>query len=594
MSDFYELVTARPTILAASAANLRTEPSAKFLTGQPALVPIGGAEVPFAWDGLSLAADNGTTVIKPNDIAPLSPGRFLIVQAVFIEMPLRQTLYVDGSFVGVSTGSIADPFVTIQAAINAVPAPTLDNEVWTILIAGGRYNESPIIPANRWVVLQAIEDTSTPFNASVLLGPPGGPFGDISWNMGLVGNRNGCGVKGIVCNSILIFATALGGTALVVEDSVTAPGGIVVIAGVWTGNLVLNRSVVQGGITAGDAALLSSENVAIGGSSLKLVIDSDSRFIGNVTINEAVLPGTSVFKGSFVTGPLSCPASNYTMDAEAMRYASKQGAFVTTPASGTVNLFRGDAGFYQARHTVRTTGVNAVLNYADDYVACTPLAATTITVTLPSASMFADLIGGADTAGGVIRAPGRHVQIRNIQQSGATGIVQVTPLGADRIDGAGPAAPLFLYAGESCVLVPIFHPSIGQYSWEPIYRVGRNYQVVSSLGLSATAGAVYATKLTLGPTPALSGIYRVNYRLIASVSNANTDVQSRLRNVTDAVDMVVCRSDPDSTAERTVHSGYANVTFLNAAKTFTIDFQAPSGAANAQVEDAYIEIWRVG
>jgi hypothetical protein len=592
MSDFYELVTARPTILAASAANLRTEPSAKYLTGQPAIVPLGGSDVPFTYDGLSLAVDNGTTVIKPNDIPALNPGRFLIVPAVFVAMPLDQTLYVDAAFVGSSTGAITAPFTTIQAAINAVPAPTLDNEVWTILIAGGRYAESPNIPADRWVVLQAISDTA--LNASVWLGPPGGPYGDISWNMGLVANRNGCGVKGIVCNSILIFATVLGGTTLVVEDCFTTPGGIVVIAGVWTGSLVLNRSVIAGGITAGDAALLSSENIAIGGSSIKSAIDSDSRFIGSLALAEVAAAGTSVFKGSFITGPISAPATNYTMDAEAMRYASKQGAFATTPASGTVNLFRGDAGFYQVQHIVRTTGVNTVLNYADDYVACTPPAATIITVTLPDASMFADLVGGTDTAGGVIRTHGRHVQIRNIQQSGATGIVQVTPLGADRIDGAGVGAPLFLYAGESCVLVPVVHPSFAQYSWEPIYRSGRNYQVVSSLALSATAGAVYATKLTLGPTVGLSGIYRVNYRLIASVSNANTDVQSRLRNVTDAVDMVVCRSDPNSTTERLVHSGYANVTFAGVAKTFTIDWQAPVGAANAQVEDAYIEIWRVG
>lgn len=32
---------------------------------------------PFAWDSVSVAADDGVNVIKPNDLAPIDPGRWL-------------------------------------------------------------------------------------------------------------------------------------------------------------------------------------------------------------------------------------------------------------------------------------------------------------------------------------------------------------------------------------------------------------------------------------------------------------------------------------------------------------------------------------
>jgi len=68
---------ARPTILGlAVAVDLRAVlPSALFADAMQASLAAGAGT--FAWDSASVVADDGVNVIKPNDIAPVDPGRWL-------------------------------------------------------------------------------------------------------------------------------------------------------------------------------------------------------------------------------------------------------------------------------------------------------------------------------------------------------------------------------------------------------------------------------------------------------------------------------------------------------------------------------------
>lgn len=67
----------RPAIVGASLpTDLRAVgPSSTFLSRQRAELPL----LTFAWDPTSVAPDDGATVIKPNDIAPIDPGRWVLV-----------------------------------------------------------------------------------------------------------------------------------------------------------------------------------------------------------------------------------------------------------------------------------------------------------------------------------------------------------------------------------------------------------------------------------------------------------------------------------------------------------------------------------
>jgi len=75
VSDWYTGIS-RPSIGAASAAALRaTGPSVQFGLSQPAFI-LGAL---YRFDPASLAVDDGVSVVKPNDIPALNPGRWLIV-----------------------------------------------------------------------------------------------------------------------------------------------------------------------------------------------------------------------------------------------------------------------------------------------------------------------------------------------------------------------------------------------------------------------------------------------------------------------------------------------------------------------------------
>lgn len=68
---------ARPTILGlVVVADLRAVlPSSLFEDDMRAAIAAGGGA--FGWDSASVVADDGINVIKPNDIAPIDPGRWI-------------------------------------------------------------------------------------------------------------------------------------------------------------------------------------------------------------------------------------------------------------------------------------------------------------------------------------------------------------------------------------------------------------------------------------------------------------------------------------------------------------------------------------
>lgn len=80
MSKPYYTGPAAPTISAASAAALRTVESTLFFAGQ--LARVAGTTLIHEWDPANITADNGTTVIKPDDIGPQAAGRWVAVSFV--------------------------------------------------------------------------------------------------------------------------------------------------------------------------------------------------------------------------------------------------------------------------------------------------------------------------------------------------------------------------------------------------------------------------------------------------------------------------------------------------------------------------------
>lgn len=96
---------ARPLIVGIGApTDLRVVlPSVLFRQGMEARTAAGV----FVWDAASVAVDDGVSVIKPNDIAPANPGRWLIFPPVAVPEPYRFLLA--GVFSGVPVPAFFDP-----------------------------------------------------------------------------------------------------------------------------------------------------------------------------------------------------------------------------------------------------------------------------------------------------------------------------------------------------------------------------------------------------------------------------------------------------------------------------------------------------
>jgi len=87
--------------------------------------------------------------------------------------PITGLMFVDATFGGVSDGSIAAPFTTIQAALDAIgDATTLAEqfEGWKVIISANFYDEDLVIPQRRSIVLDCapgviLADTFPPTTA---------------------------------------------------------------------------------------------------------------------------------------------------------------------------------------------------------------------------------------------------------------------------------------------------------------------------------------------------------------------------------------------------------------------------------------------
>lgn len=128
---------------------------------------------------------------------------------------------------------------------------------------------------------------------------------------------------------------------------------------------------------------------------------------------------------------------------------------------------------------------------------------------------------------------------------------------------------------------------------------GLDYQRVEVLPRATTTSSSYVVMpgCTL-TTPALTGTYRVAYGCVIDHSQITNKTGTRLRNVTDAVnvpdvaDTEVPIIEPKDATNRYTVSQVGEVVFAGAAKTFELQFRAQGGGTSG-IRVAYIELWRV-
>ncbi len=120
---------------------------------------------------------------------------------------------------------------------------------------------------------------------------------------------------------------------------------------------------------------------------------------------------------------------------------------------------------------------------------------------------------------------------------------------------------------------------------------GQDYQTAISTARSTTTSPTFQTKVTL-TTPTLTGTYRVGWISVVDNSNKNSETEVRLQNTTDASTVGVTQIyKTNPTSQRVGASGFGEITFSGAAKTFEIQYRATGNTAG--IQDARIEIWRV-
>lgn len=136
---------------------------------------------------------------------------------------------------------------------------------------------------------------------------------------------------------------------------------------------------------------------------------------------------------------------------------------------------------------------------------------------------------------------------------------------------------------------------------------GLDYQAIESPPLFCVgAGLAPPTPYVTKPgavlvTPALTGLYRIAWHAVVSTTNPNTQIGVRLRNTTDGVNVGVEQrfeaetsggANPDKEDVNAMHE----LVFAGASKTFELQISKQAVPINASVciEDARIELWRVG
>jgi len=122
---------------------------------------------------------------------------------------------------------------------------------------------------------------------------------------------------------------------------------------------------------------------------------------------------------------------------------------------------------------------------------------------------------------------------------------------------------------------------------------GRDYQSAASDGRSTTTSDVFQDKTTL-TTPALTGTYRIGWTAVVDHSISSSSDEERLYNETDAAVVGATINWRPSISSEVRHvSGFAEIVFTGAAKTFKIQYRSVNGAATAAIQAAKIEFWRV-
>lgn len=120
---------------------------------------------------------------------------------------------------------------------------------------------------------------------------------------------------------------------------------------------------------------------------------------------------------------------------------------------------------------------------------------------------------------------------------------------------------------------------------------GQDYQTAISTARSTTTSATFQTKATL-TTPVLTGTYRIGWTSVIDIGDNKKSVLVRLQDTTTPATIgEEQRMEPNDINNRVVASGFAEVTFSGASKTFEIQYSATGDTAG--IQDARIEIWRV-
>lgn len=499
---------------------------------------------------------------------------------------MSRTWFVDYSGLGTGIGTLDNPFPTIQQAIDAVPALGSVNEAWQILIAPGTYAENLAIPADRNIVLQplgGLVDRGTSPLVYVV--------GDLAWTPSGATVSGYVALRGIRIGNITIDQSVASAVPRILDVEGGFASSVSVSAGSYDGIVRTRRSII-GNMIVPAALLYQFQTSEIGNVAVGTIFDSESEYLGStITINANTpdLFGGTFLGSRFLNASFVNTNSLLYLDGTALRNAAKSGALASPSAyTGGVG-WSGDASHYEMQRTVRLLTGNATLGLADDYVACDPPGATTITVTLPDARLFVQ--AATETNGGVARRPARTLSIRNVGHN-AGGIVALATTGGQGIDSGGAASGQILLAGESLVLVPVFDSVLGDYSWEPLSRFGRNYLEAESLAISASTSGTFAAKVSL-TTPPLRGRYRVQWSADVSASNAGTIPTARLYNVTDAVQYGVNVIDVVTAVEIVAVGGVSLITFAGAAKQLEIQWARSAGAGDAQIRNAVLELWKV-
>jgi hypothetical protein len=107
---------------------------------------------------------------------------------------------------------------------------------------------------------------------------------------------------------------------------------------------------------------------------------------------------------------------------------------------------------------------------------------------------------------------------------------------------------------------------------------------------SSTTSTTYQNKVSLS-TPATAGTYRIGYTMEFNAGSNNKDVQVRLYDNTNAVDIGQNSQQTNSNANWFSFAGFHYFTQGATITQFILQYRA--GTATCSVRNAEIEIWRV-